>query len=233
MVFLLLDGQRPCPNSPLLAGFTQPGVHTGSLSRDKSEKKHLIKEIRTSVLVEEEKLFCQSYMQNHMICKKERDKGVNWLQAIFLLSLSDAHESSALQITILSLSFFISKMEMKEPQYQLLGFSNGLQFTLQRAHPNPQHVAQNNDFLHCGSMLYPVCCTDWLCNLWLCFWQLCFSSLKDEIINIYLLGLLTSDNLSALTIQVLKPINCWPGPCGVCDIFRALCQTHKRPFLPT
>lgn len=57
----------------------------------------------------------QSYMQNHMICKKERDKGVNWLQVISLLSLSDAHESSALQITILSLSFFISKMEMKEP----------------------------------------------------------------------------------------------------------------------
>lgn len=82
-------------------------------------------------------------------------------------------------------------------------------------------------------MLYPVCCTDWLCNFWLCLWQLCFSSLKDEIINIYLLGLLKSDNLSALTIQMLWPINCWPVPCGVCDIFRALCQTHKRLFLPT
>lgn len=82
-------------------------------------------------------------------------------------------------------------------------------------------------------MLYPVCCTDWFRNLWLCFWQLCFSSLRDEIMNIYLLGLLKSDNLSELTIQVLLPINCWPVPCSVWDIFRALCQTHKRPFLST
>lgn len=72
----------------------------------------------------------QSYMQNHMIYKKEKDKAVNWFQVIFLLSRSDAHESSALQITtILNLIFFISKMEMIELEYQLLSFSNGLQFT--------------------------------------------------------------------------------------------------------